>query len=326
MHRRTFITGLVGAAIGSAAATAQQAAVPVVGFLNTASPDAFANLVQAFQKGLGEAGYVEGKNVLIEYRWANGRHDRLPDLAADLVQRQVSVIAATGGSPAAVAAKAATATIPIVFQTGVDPVAIGLVESLSKPGGNITGATMIADQLGPKRLEILREIVPDAKLIGAIFNPASPSSSRLNSELMATANLLGLQVHVVDVRSVQEFESAFTELKKAGVGALIMVADPLFNGQSEKLAELTMRHKLPSIYQFREFAAAGGLMSYGGSITDAYHQAGAYTGRILNGDKPANLPVQQSTKVEFFINLKTAKALGLTIPLPLLGRADEVIE
>jgi putative ABC transport system substrate-binding protein len=326
MHRRTFITGLVGAAIGSTAATAQQAVVPVIGFLNTASQDAFANLVQAFRNGLAEAGYVEGKNVLIDYRWANGLHDRLPDLAADLVRRRVSVIAATGGSPAAVAAKAATATIPIVFQTGVDPVEIGLVESLSKPGGNVTGATMIADQLGPKRLEILREIVPDAKLIGAIFNPASPSSSRLNNELMATARLLGLQVHVVHVRSDQEFEAAFAELKKAGVGALIMVANPLFNGQSEKLAELTMRHKVPSIYQFREFAAAGGLMSYGGSITDAYHQAGAYTGRILNGDKPANLPVQQSTKVEFFINLKTARALGLTIPLPLLGRADEVIE
>ena len=327
MRRREFISALgCTAAAWPLAARAQQAAVPVIGFLNTASEESFANLLRAFREGLAEVGYVEGRNVSIEYRWANGRHDRLVDLVADLVRRRVSVIAATGGSPAAVAAKAATTAIPIVFQTGVDPVEIGLVQSLSRPGGNITGATMIADQLGPKRLEILREVVSGAKLIGAIFNPTSPSASRLKHELLTTADALGLRVHVVQVSSDWELEPAFLELERIRVGALVIVANPLFNGRSEQLAELTVRHKIPSIYQFREFAAAGGLMSYGGSITDAYRQAGVYTGRILNGDKPADLPVQQSTKVEFFINLKTAKALNLTIPLPLLGRADEVIE
>ena len=320
------MAGLGGAAAWPLVVRAQQSGMPVVGFLNTASEKPFANLVRAFREGLGEAGYAEGRNVSIEYRWADGHDARLPDLVADLVRRQVSVIAATGGSPAAVAAKAATGTIPIVFQTGVDPVEIGLVRSLSRPGGNITGSTMIADQLGPKRLEILREVIPRAKLIGAIFNPASPSASRFRREVEETADALGLLVHVVHVSSESAFEAAFAELERLHVGALVIVANPLFNGRSERLAELTLRHKIPSIYQFREFAAAGGLLSYGGSITDAYRQVGVYAGRILNGDKPADLPVQQSTKVEFFINLNTAKLLGLTIPLPLLGRADEVIE
>jgi len=325
MRRREFIIGSAAAA-WPVMARAQQAAMPVVGFLNTASQGPFANLLQAFRGGLGEAGYVEGRNVLIEYRWAEGRHDRLPELVADLMRRRVSVIAATGGSPAALAAKAATSAIPIVFQTGVDPVEIGLVPSLNRPGGNITGATMLSDELGSKRVELLHELVPGATLIGALLNPTGAGAPRLTRDLLAAANSLGLRVEIVKAGSDREFEPAFAEFLRLRVGALLIAGDPLFNGRSEQIAELTVRHKIPSIYQFREFAAAGGLMSYGGSITDAYRQAGVYTGRILSGDKPADLPVQQSTKVELFINLKTAKALGITIPLPLLGRADEVIE
>jgi putative ABC transport system substrate-binding protein len=264
--------------------------------------------------------------VAIEYRWAEGRPGRLPELAAELIRRRVNVIAATGGSPAALAAKAATAAIPIVFQIGVDPVEVGLVSSLNRPGANITGATMLASELGPKRLELLREMVPNATAIGLLVDTTSPGSSALMREVSATAEKLGLQMQIVKATSEREVEPAFVELLRSRVGALSIMATPLFNGLSEKLAALTVGHRIPSIYQFREFTAAGGLMSYGGSISDAYYQAGIYTGRILHGDKPADLPVQQSTKVELFINLKTAKALGLTVPLPLLGRADEVIE
>jgi putative ABC transport system substrate-binding protein len=281
MKRREFLIALGAVAAWPVTAKAQQGAVPKVGFLNTASEGPFANLLRAFREGLAEAGYIEGRNVVIEYRWANGRDDRLADLAADLVHREVNVIAATGGSPAALAAKKTTSTIPIVFQTGVDPVEIGLVQSLSRPGGNVTGATMIADQLGPKRLEILREVVPGANLIGAIVNPTTAVQSRLRRELQATADALGRRVHIVEVSSVSEFDGAFRELEKVRAGALAIVANPLFNGRSQQLAELTVRHKIPSIYQFREFAAAGGLMSYGGSIADAYRQAGFIPGAFL---------------------------------------------
>jgi putative ABC transport system substrate-binding protein len=325
MRRREFLGALGGAAAWPLLAQAQ-AAMPVVGFLNTASPAPFANLVRAFREGLAKAGYIEGQNVAIEYRWAEGRPGRLPELAAELIRRRVNVIAATGGSPAALAAKAATAAIPIVFQIGVDPVEVGLVSSLNRPGANITGATMLASELGPKRLELLREMVPNATAIGLLVDTTSPGSSALMREVSATAEKLGLQMQIVKATSEREVEPAFVELLRSRVGALSIMATPLFNGLSEKLAALTVGHRIPSIYQFREFTAAGGLMSYGGSISDAYYQAGIYTGRILHGDKPADLPVQQSTKVELFVNLKTAKALGLTVPLPLLGRADEVIE
>jgi ABC-type uncharacterized transport system, periplasmic component len=327
MQRREFITLLGGAAAAwPITARAQQPAMPVIGFLNTASPKPFANLVDAFRGGLSETGYMEGKNVVIEYRWGNGRYDLLPAFASELVRRQVNVIAATGGSPAALAAKAATTTIPIVFQIGVDPIEVGLVSSLNRPGGNVTGATMLAVELGSKRLELLHEMVPTATVVGALVNPTGPAVSTLMQDLNAAAGALGLRVHIVQASSESDFEPAFEELLRLRVGALLISADPFFNGRSEQLAALTVRHRIPAIYQFREFAAAGGLMSYSGSITDAYRQAGVYAGRILNGEKPADLPVQQSTKVELIINLKTAKALGITVPLPLIGRADAVIE
>ncbi len=326
MRRRELIMLLGSAVILPHAARAQERAMPVIGFLNTASPEPFANLVHAFREGLGETGYVEGENVAIEYRWADGRRDRLQEMAADLVHRQVNVIAATGGSPAALAVKAATTTIPIVFQIGVDPVEVGLVQSLNRPGGNITGATMMAVELGSKRLELLRELVPTATVVGALVNPTGPGAKTQMHDLSAAAGKLGLRLHIVEARFERDFEPAFAELLRLRADALWIGADPLFNGQSEQLAALTVRHRIPAIYQFRQFAAAGGLMSYSGSITDAYRQAGVYTGRVLKGDKPADLPVQQSTKVELILNLKTAKTIGLTVPSTLLGRADEVID
>jgi len=310
MRRREFIT-LLGSTVAGwpLAARAQQPAMPVVGFLNTASPEPFANLLHAFREGLSETGYVEGRNVVIEYRWANGQHEQLPALADDLVRRQVNVIAATGGSPAALAAKAATTTIPIVFQIGVDPVDAGLVLSLNRPGGNVTGATMLANELGSKRLELLHEMVPTASVVGALFNPTGTLASTQKRDLNAAVGGLGLQLHIVPASSERDFEPAFKELLRLRADALLISADPLFNVRSEQLAALTVRYRIPAIYQFREFAAAGGLMSYRGSITDAYWEAGVYTGRILKGEKPADLPVQQSTKVELIINMKTAKAL-----------------
>lgn len=325
MRRREFI-GLVGGVAASPLAAWAQRGIPVIGFLNTASPEAYASLVQAFREGLAETGYAEGKNVAIEYRWADGRPDRMQEMAAELVRRQVNVIAATGGSPAALAAKAATTTIPIVFQIGVDPVEVGLVASLNRPGGNITGATMIAVQLGSKRLELLKQLVPAAKVIGALVNPTSPGRLTLTRDLSAAAVALELRLQIVKASSEPHIVPAFSELRKLQVGALWIGADPLFNGQSEQLAMLSVTHRIPAIYQFREFAAAGGLASYSGSITDAYRQAGVYSGRILKGDKPTDLPVQQSTKVELILNLKTAKTLGLEVPPALLARADEVIE
>ena len=275
---------------------------------------------------MAETGYVEGENVTIEYRWADGRRDRMQEMAADLVRRQVNVIAATGGSPAALAAKAATTSIPIVFQIGVDPVEVGLVASLSRPGGNITGATMMAVELGSKRLELLKQMVPASTMIGALINPTSPGASTQMRDLSAAADALGLRLHIVKASSERDIIRAFSELQGLPAGALWIGADPLFNGQSEQLAMLSVSHRIPAIYQFREFAAAGGLISYSGSITDAYRQAGVYSGRILKGDKPTDLPVQQSTKVELILNLKTAKILGLEVPPALLARADEIIE
>ena len=325
--RRRFISVLGGGAFARPlTARAQQSAMPVIGFLNTASPQTFADYVRAFREGLGTAGYVEGRNVVIEYRWAQGSSARLKEMAADLVRRRVDVIAATGGSPAALEAKAATATIPIVFQVGVDPIEVGLVASLNRPGGNVTGAYMLADVLDPKRLELLHELAPKATSFVALFNPIASGAENQMRDLNETAYKLGLHVHALQASTESEFQTAFKGFSDLGGEALLIVASPLFNGLSAQLAALTLRYRIPAIYQFRAFAEAGGLMSYGGSITDAYYQAGIYTGRVLKGDNPADLPVQQSTKVELIVNLKTAKALGVTVPLTLLGRADEVIE
>jgi putative ABC transport system substrate-binding protein len=300
--------------------------VPVIGYIDSGAPETSAHLVAAFRKGLSEAGYVEGRNVAIEYRWADGQYDQLPALVADLIRRQVTVIAAN--SPAAVlAAKAATTTIPIVFTTGYDPVAAGLVASLSRPGGNLTGITSLTAEVGPKRVELLHELVPTASSIAILVNPAAGAMHEtISTHLQGAARKLRLQVHVLHASAVHDLDTVFATLAQMPIGGLVIGSDPFFNSQSKQLAALALRHAMPTVYQYREFAAAGGLMSYGGSLTGMYHQFGVHTGRILKGEKPAELPVQQATKVELIINLKTARSLGLTIPLPLLGRADEVIE
>jgi len=306
------------------AARAQQAVMPVIGFLSGASAAAYKPFVAAFREGLSELGYVEGRNVIIEYRWGEGQYDRLPPLAAELVRRQAAVIIAPG--PAALAAKAATTTIPIVFAAGYDPVDLGLVGSLNSPGGNLTGTSMLNVEVVPKRLELLHELVPTVTVMGLLVNPTNPNAAIQLQDLQAAARTLGLQSHVLHARSERDFDTVFATLTELRAGALVIGADVFFNIRSAELAALALRHAVPAAYQYREFTAAGGLMSYGGSIIESYRQAGVYAGRILKGDKPADLPVQRSTKVELFLNLKTAKTLGLTVPLPLLGRADEVIE
>jgi putative tryptophan/tyrosine transport system substrate-binding protein len=326
MRRRDFVSLIGGAAAWPLAARAQQPAMPMVGFLNSESPDLFAYLVRAFREGLNQSGYVEGSNVAIEYRWADGQYDRLPALVADLIQRQVTVIAANSPAPV-MAAKAATTTIPIVFATGYDPVAAGLVASLARPGGNLTGVTSLTAEVGPKRVELLHELVPTATSIALLVNPAAgPIRETISTDLQAAARKLGLQFHVLHASAVRDFDPVFATLAQLRPGGLVIGSDPFFNSQSEQLAALAIRHAVPAIYQYREFAAAGGLMSYGGSLTDMYRQVGVHTGRILKGEKPADLPVQQTTKVELIINLKTAKALGLEVPRTLIARADEVIE
>jgi putative ABC transport system substrate-binding protein len=323
MRRRDFVTFLGGAVGWPFAAAAQQ--VPVVGFINSASPDLFVHFVRAFHQGLGETGYVEGRNVTIEYRWAEGQYNRVPTLAADLVRRQVTVIAATT-TPAALSAKAATATIPIVFTMSGDPVKLGLIGNLSRPTGNVTGVTQLNVEVGPKRLELAHELVPTATTIALLVNPTNPISPALLRDLQAAARSLGVELHVLRASNEREIDGAFATLARLRLGVLVISSDPLFTSRSEQLAALAVRHAIPTIYQNREFAAAGGLMSYGGSSLDAYHQVGVYTGRILAGAKPPDLPVVQATKVELFINLKTANTLRLEIPPALLARADEVIE
>jgi putative tryptophan/tyrosine transport system substrate-binding protein len=328
MRRREFITLISGtAATWPLAALAQQTAMPVVGYLGTTSADGGSGQLRAFRQGLSEAGYVEGQNVRVEYRWADDQYDRLPTLAADLVRREVTVIALTPGTPAALAAKAATTTIPIVFQIGTDPVALGLVDSLSRPSGNLTGVTSLNVELGSKRLELLHELVPTATSIALLVNPNNPVlAAALSREVQAAATRLGLQIHVLHAGTERDFDTVFATLARLRAGGLVIGTDPFFTNHSEQLAALALRYAVPAIYQYHEYAAAGGLMSYGGSFTDSAHQAGIYTGRILKGDKPADLPVIQRSKIELIINLKTAKSLGLSVPMSLLGRADEIIE
>jgi putative ABC transport system substrate-binding protein len=325
MRRREFITLLGGAAAAwPFAARTQQPTMPVVGFLNGGTSEGYAPMVAAFRQGLNEAGYAEGRNLVIEYRWARGKYDRLPSLAADLVQHKVTVIAATS-TPAALAAKHATSTVPIVFTTGGDPIKLGLVASLGRPGGNVTGSTQFSVEVGPKRFELARELFPGATTVALLVNPANPLAATVSKELQTVADTLGLRLHVIHANTEAEFQAAFATASQLRA-AVVIGADPLFSSHAAQLGTLALRHSVPAIYQYREFAAAGGLMSYGGYATETYRLGGVYTGRILNGEKPADLPVQQATKVELIINLKTARALGLTMPLPLLGRADEVIE
>jgi putative tryptophan/tyrosine transport system substrate-binding protein len=328
MKRREFITQLAGAAFAwPLAARAQQSGpMPVIGFANPASAQSFARPLSAFLKGLGETGYVEGRNVAIEYRWAEGRNDRLPAMVADLVRRQVSVIAATS-TPAALAAKAATTTIPIVFEIGSDPIQLGLVGSLSRPGGNTTGVTQLVQEVTPKMLELLHELLPTAHVMALLVNPTAPALAQTyTSEVLAAAHSLGLELHVLNASSERDFDGVFAKVIELRAGGLVIGAEALFTSHSEQLAALAAHYGVPTIYKGREFAAAGGLMSYGSDITDSYRLAGIYTGRVLKGEKPADLPVQQATKIELYINLKTAKALGITVPLPVSGRADEVFE
>jgi putative ABC transport system substrate-binding protein len=327
VRRRDFIKVIAGsAAAWPITARAQQPAKPVIGFLNAASAKGYARPLSAFLKGLSEAGYVDGRNVAIEYRWAEGRSDWLPAMAADLVRRQVAVIAATT-TQAALAAKAASATIPIVFETASDPIQLGLVTSLNQPGGNVTGVTQTNVEMAPKRLQLLHELLPTASVMALLVYPANPVLAEANTkELQAAARALGLELHVLNANTESDFDGVFAKLVQLRAGGLVIGSDPFFTSRSEKLAALTVRHAVPAVYAWREFAVAGGLLSYGAAITEAYRLAGNYTGRILKGDKPADLPVQQLTKVELVINLKTAKALGLNIPNTLIGRADEVIE
>jgi putative tryptophan/tyrosine transport system substrate-binding protein len=327
MRRRNFISLLGGAAVAwPLAARAQQPTMPVIGFLGSESPDLFAGRLRAFRQGLDEAGFVESRNVAIEYRWARGEYDRLPVLAADLVRQSVIVMVATT-TPAVLAAKAATMTIPIVFLTGSDPVEVGLVASLNRPGGNMTGVSNLTVEIGAKQLELLHELVPAATLIALLVNPATPVlADTLSSGLQTAARAIRQQILVISASTERDLDMAFTTIVEQRVGALVVGNDPFFNARPDQLVALASRHAVPAIYPYREFAAAGGLMSYGSNLVDPYRLVGVYTGRILKGEKPSDLPVQQSTKVELVINLKTAKALGLTFPITLLGRADEVIE
>jgi putative tryptophan/tyrosine transport system substrate-binding protein len=325
MRRRTFISLLSGATAWPLVARAQQSAMLVIGWLGAELRDVQNSIVVSFQQGLKEAGYIEGQNLTIEYRWAEGQYDRLPALAADLVRRQVTVIVASGNA-AALVAKAATTTVPIVFQVASDPVQLGLVASLNRPGGNATGTTSLNLEVGPKKLELLHELVPNVAAIGMLVNPDNGNAEIQSREAQTAAQKLGLDLHIVYARTERDFDAAFATLVKLRVGALVIGADAIFLNRSLQLSALTLRYAVPAISPYRDFAAGGGLMSYGTNIADLLRQVGIYTGRILKGEKPADLPVQQAVKVDLVLNFKTAKTLGITVPLPLSGRADEVIE
>jgi putative ABC transport system substrate-binding protein len=325
--RREFITLLGDAAVAwPLAARAQQPTMPVVGFLSGAAPGPFTHLVAAFREGLKETGYIEGQNATIEYRWAEGHYERLPVLAVDLVRRQVAVIAATGGTRAGLAAKAATATIPIVFSSGADPIKAGLVASLNRPGGNITGVYLLIGELDPKKLGLLRELVPHASVIAVLLNPNSAEVRARSAVVQEAARTVGQQIHILHASTERELETAFASLVQLRAGALVVGSDPFFNSRRGQLIALAARYAIPAIYEGREYALAGGLISYGTSLAEGYRQVGLYAGRILKGEKPMDLPIVQSTKFEFVINLKTAKALGFTVPNSMQLLADEVIE
>jgi len=327
MRRREFFTLVGGAAAWPLTARAQQQPMPVVGYLGAENPERFGIRLTAFRQGLSEAGFDEGRNVVIEYRWANGNSDRLPALAAELVGRNVTVLAVPGSGVAALAAKGATTKIPIVFETGLDPITAGLVKSLNRPEGNITGITSLNLDTAPKGLELLRELLPQAKSFAVLTNPVNRVNAALITKGMeASARGLGIQIHFLNASAESELENAFAKFAQLGAGGIVLGGDPSFNSRGRQLAALTLKHNVPAVHSVREFAESGGLMSYGGNIKESHRQAGIYTGRVLKGEKPANLPVQQATKVELCINLKTAKALGLSVPNTLIGRADEVIE
>jgi putative tryptophan/tyrosine transport system substrate-binding protein len=326
MQRREFMTLLGGAAAWPLAARAQQPPMPVIGFVGSDSADQYAVLLRAFRLGLKATGFIEGQNLAIEYRWAEGRNGKLPELTADLVRRQVAVIVAPT-TPSVLAAKAATTTIPIVFFTAGDPIDLGFVKSLSRPDSNLTGATTLTLEVGPKWLQLLHEMVPTATSLALLINPTSPNLAETQSrDLQAAARSQGLQLHVLRASTEQDFETAFSSVVQLRTGGLVISSDSFFFSRSAQLAKLAIRHAIPTIFGFREFVAAGGLMSYGGTLTESFRWVGVYTGRILKGEKLANLPVQQSTKIELFINLKTAETLGLEVPPTLLTRADDVIE
>ena len=326
MRRREFITLIGGAAIAwPFAAHAQRAGMPVIGFMSSRSPEDSVHLLAAFRQGLGETGFIEGRNVAIEFRWAQGQYQRLSEFAADLVSRPVAVFTAVGGETSAVAAKQATSTIPIVFVSN-DPVKAGLVESYNRPGGNATGSAVVTPEMEPKRLGLLHELVPGVPLIGALLNPNSPDAARQLPELEQAARAIGRRLFVAKAGDDAGLNAAFALLLQQGIGALLVAADAYFDTRRDRIIAFAAQNRLPAVYHFREYAFAGGLVSYGPSITDAYRQAGIYTGRVLKGEKPADLPVLQPTKFDFVINLKTAKTLGLAVPFGLLNAADEVIE
>jgi putative ABC transport system substrate-binding protein len=327
MRRREFIRLLGGAAAAwPLGVRAQQAAMPVVGWLSTRAPDEGAYLAAAFRQGLKEAGYVEGQNVLLEFRWGEGHYERLPAYAAELVRRAVTVIVTTGGDPAAQAAKAATAAIPIVFVSGSDPVKVGLVASLNRPGGNITGIHMLLLGLGAKRLGLLHELMPTINLIGVLVNPNFADAQTQLRDVEGAAQSLGVKLLVQKAGTKLEIDAAFDDLARQKIGAVLVISDPFFTVQRVQIASLAARHAMPAVFELREYAAAGGLISYGPDLANGYRQGGVYAGKILKGAKPAELPVEQPTKFEFVINLKTARMLGLTVPPTLLATADEVIE
>jgi putative tryptophan/tyrosine transport system substrate-binding protein len=326
VRRREFITLLGGTVGWPLAVSAQQGAMPVIGYLSARSPDDTAHLVAAFRQGLGEGGFVEGRNVTIEYRWALGQYDRLPAMAAELVSRPVTVLVSTGGEPATLVAKSATAIVPIVFTVGGDPVKEGLAASFNHPGGNATGITLLTATLEAKRLGLLRELVPRASTMGVILNPNCPPAESQLNDVQEAARVINLKIQELRASTDREIDVAFETVAQQRIDALLVTADPFFDTRRAKLVALAARHTVPTMYHLREFPAAGGLVSYGVNFADAYRQVGVYTGRVLNGEKPADLPVMQASKFEFVINMKTAKALGLEVPLGLSAGADEVIE